>query len=262
MTDTKAQPKPLSPRLAEAVARVPADRIAVVKMLPGTRVVLKGDHPDFDDAEAMADLVRATAGSPHERVFLVRHNGDGTVTVYRDRNHPIGQARRLRMVLPPADEDTTALLNALRAERTEIARKLAHTTLGAAANIIVELFGATSARLLVAKDENLSGDTTIVPLVLFDSDNKLRWFNPLDHRYDARDYPGAEKIQTTFGRPAHDVTDDVVETITTYLEEAYDAVGGCGHALDYEPDDHFGPDVNTLVLDIPAALVPWYMITY
>lgn len=161
--------------------------------------------------------------------------------------------------LPPTDETVNARLNALRQRQQAISAELAHAELACAAHILVALFGAHAAQLLVAKDENLSGDTTIVPMVLFDDDDELIWFNPSDYQYNSRDYPGAEDIQTEQGRPVHDVDDQVPGAIAAHLEAAYDAFGGCIGALDVDSDDHLGTDdVNVLVLHIPAALEPWH----
>ena len=254
------QTKPLARRIAAVLAPVPPGRVAVFQHI-GFQIVLRGDHPDFDQAEQQA--AQLPAPNRGRQPYLAVKNDDGTVTIYRgDREHPSKTRWTIPLGLPPVDEDANAYLKALRAERLEIGRKLAHAELGAAARIIVELFGATATRLRVAKDETTSGDTTITPLVLFDADKNLLWFNPDDHRYHSPDYPGAEHIQIAGGRPAHDVDRTVIEALAAHTEAAYDVVEGCGHALDSEPDDYYGPDVNTLDLDIPAALLPWYMLTY
>ncbi len=267
-TTTQTETRALSRRLAAAVRTVPVGWIAVVAMRPGLRYVVEGEHPDFDAAEQHADQLRAelaATGRPATArsgppLFLLRPDGGGTATIFRDRDHQIGPLRTMRQPLPPADKAANARLAALRIEQMEISRKLAHAELAAAAYIIVELFGAHAAQLLVAKDETDSGDTTIVPLLLFDNDHNLLWFNPDDHYYDIRDYPGTEDIQTTNGRPVHDVDETVTEAITAHLEAAYDAVGGCGHALDHDVDDHLGTEINVLVFDIAAALLPWHLV--
>jgi hypothetical protein len=251
---TQPQTKPLSDRFAAAIAGLKLGEIAVVQC-SWSEAVLKGRYLSFDAAEAQA----AQLATPR-RTYLAHRNNDGTVTIYRgDREHPSKTRWTAAMDLPPVDEADKAYLNALRIEAVEIGHKLAHAEKGCAARVLFSLFGSYAVRLLVAKDETDSGDTTIVPLVLLDKDNKPLWFNADDDLYGSGDYPGTEDIKTSTGQPVRSVTRQVTETLAAHLEAAYDAVGGCGHALDADTDDHFGAVVNLLVFDIPDALLPFYM---
>ena len=252
---TETPTKPLAPRFAAAIAGVGLGHIAVVQY-SGHKAALKGTYPNFDLAEQQA----AQLATPR-RTYLARRNDDGTVTVYREnRQHPSKTRWTAPMGLPAADEADKGYLNALRLEAVELSHKLAHAELGFAARVLFTLFGAYATRLLVAKDETISGDTTIVPLVLLDNDDKPIWFNHDDTLYGSSDYPGVEHIKTPGGQPVHPVTRHVTEALAAHLEAAYDAVGGCCHALDAETNDHFGTEPNLLVFDIPEALLPFYMI--
>lgn len=153
----------------------------------------------------------------------------------------------------------------LRKRAAAIGEELAHAELGVVARIIVETFGPTATRLLIARDENDHGHTDIVPLVLFDNTDSVLWFNDGDYRYDSRYYPGADNLQDVHGRAKQSIGDTVTNKITDYLVYGYDAAGVCGGALDIGgdtvADKFFGFDVNLLTLDIPAALTPWAPVT-
>lgn len=163
----------------------------------------------------------------------------------------------MRLITMPApDLNADAHRAELRRDAARISALLAHAELRAAARILRHGFGVAS-KLLLEKDVYDDDSTKIEPLVLIDRDGELTWYNNADNARDAYDYPGAESLSDSRGRPYNDFDDDTLKTLIEHLTEGYDAAGGCSGALNPDGDDFFGTDINLLVLDIDAALKPF-----
>lgn len=149
-------------------------------------------------------------------------------------------------LLPTPDQVTVDELTALRAAYEQAGQELARAELMAAARTVRAVWGADAALLLAEKDVNDDGHTDVTLLLVLDQAGRPLWFNRLSGR-DCVNYPGVDPR-------SEDVHHEVNSAVETHLGAAYDAAGGISYTWDAVSVDHFGFEVNTLILDIPATL--------
>lgn len=153
--------------------------------------------------------------------------------------------------LPAPDHTVESRLTAARHAHNHAVTQLARHEQYAAARIARHVFGSAAARLVLDRDVDMDGDTSMTLLVVLDADGKPIWF----HEEQAAEYPGYEEVADDHGRPTRVVDSGVCYTIENHLEAAYDAAGGVTLALDACHDEHLSVDGRYVIeLDIAEAL--------
>lgn len=154
--------------------------------------------------------------------------------------------------MPPYDLADVNALSVARAEHSRAGRALGRAELRAAAAILRKLWGKPAVRLIVRKETSDQDETEITALALFHERGHLMWFSYDDDVV----YPGADDISDLDGRPTSDMDNEVVAAIEVHLQDAYNAMGGSGGALEPVRNKHLGsPEANLLELDIDVALM-------
>lgn len=148
--------------------------------------------------------------------------------------------------LPEPDLGEEKTLTAMRAAHEAAGQHLARGTLMAAARLARKVWGENAALLLSEKGIGDDERTDITLLLVLDQAGRPLWFNRVSGRHCAT-YPGADPA-------GPDVHYEVNSAIESLLAEAYDAVGGISYTWDAVSVDHFGADVNTLILNIGDTL--------